>query len=75
MTSPSDRQREDKAHGAAVACAARGADVAGGRPCRREVVGGGQATTASPCMRGHVLARTRGHGPTWAAGKRALPLF
>jgi hypothetical protein len=31
-TSPSDRQREDEAHGAAAACAARGSDVAGG-PC------------------------------------------
>jgi hypothetical protein len=40
----------------------------------REVVGGGQATTASPRMRAHALSGTRGHEPSWAAGKQALPL-
>jgi hypothetical protein len=47
-------------------------DVA--RTWRAEVAGGDRATTASPCTCGHALARTRGHGPAWAAGKRALPL-
>jgi hypothetical protein len=49
---------------------ARGADVAGGRPRRREVAGGDQATAALPRAHGRVLA-----GIAWAAGKRALPLF
>jgi hypothetical protein len=35
--SPSSRQREEKTHKVAVACAARGADVAAGRQCRCEV--------------------------------------
>jgi hypothetical protein len=30
-TSPTDRQRDEVTHGAAVACVARGADVAAGR--------------------------------------------
>jgi hypothetical protein len=42
---------------------------------RREVAGGGRATAASPCARGRALAGTRGHGPVWAASKRARPLF
>jgi hypothetical protein len=60
---------------AAAAWAVRGAEVAGGRQRRGEVAGGDQATTVSPRTRGHALAGTRGHGPAWAAGKRALPLF
>jgi hypothetical protein len=34
----SDRQREEKMHGAAAACVARGADVVAGQQHRREVV-------------------------------------
>jgi hypothetical protein len=45
-----------------------------GRQHQREVAGGGRSTAASPCARGHVLSGTCGHGPLWAAGKRALPL-
>jgi hypothetical protein len=37
----------------------------------REVAGGDRATVASPRARGRALARTRGHGPSWAASKRA----
>jgi hypothetical protein len=32
------------------------------------------AVTKPPWHR-RTLAGTRGHGPVWAAGKRALPLF
>jgi hypothetical protein len=39
-------------HGVVVACAARGADVAGGRLRRREVAGGDHATAAFPRVRG-----------------------
>jgi hypothetical protein len=51
---------------AAVARAARGAEVAGGRQRRREVVGSDQATAASTHVRGRPLAGTRGQGPVWA---------
>jgi hypothetical protein len=44
------------------------------RQHRRDVVGGDRATVASPHTRGRALAGTRSHGPSWAAGKRALPL-
>jgi hypothetical protein len=53
----------DKAHGAVATCAARGGGVAGGRPRRREVVGGDHATTVLP----------RAHGLRHAAmGRRGL---
>jgi hypothetical protein len=42
---------------------------------RREVASGGRASAASPQACGHVLAGTCGHGPAWAAGKRAVPLL
>jgi hypothetical protein len=45
-----------------------------GRQRRREVAGSGRAITVLPHLRGRVLAGTRGLGPSWAAGKRALPL-
>jgi hypothetical protein len=35
------------------------------------VVGSDQATAVLPRVCGHALARTCGHGPSWAAGKRA----
>jgi hypothetical protein len=54
---------------------ARGRQVAVvGRQRWREVAGGGRATVASPREHGRALARTRDHGPSWAAGKRSLPL-
>jgi hypothetical protein len=45
--------------------------VAGGRPRRREVVGGDH-TTAAPVS---AWAGTHGYGPTWATGKRAPSLI
>jgi hypothetical protein len=59
---------------AAAAWVVRGAEVAGGRQRLREGAGGDQATMTSPRMRGRVLAWTRGHELSWAAGKQALPL-
>jgi hypothetical protein len=59
---------------AAAAWAARGAEVAGGRQRRREVLDGDRATAVSPRARGRTLAGARDHGPSWAASKRALPL-
>jgi hypothetical protein len=43
--------------------------------CGAEVADGDRATAVSPRARGHALAGTRGLGPSWAAGKRALPLI
>jgi hypothetical protein len=37
MASPTDRQRDEVTHGAAVACDVRGADVAADRQLRRKV--------------------------------------
>jgi hypothetical protein len=45
--------------------------VAGGRPRRREVAGGDHATVAPA----RAWAGTRGYGPTWATGTRALDSF
>jgi hypothetical protein len=42
-----------------------------GQQHQREVVGGGRATVASPCMRGRALAGTRGYS-RWVANKWAL---
>jgi hypothetical protein len=56
---------------AAAAWAARGAEVASGRQCQREVAGGDRATVVSPHTRGRTLAGTRSLGPSWAAGKWA----
>jgi hypothetical protein len=47
----------------AAAWGARGAEVAGGRQRRREVVGGDRATVVSPRARGRALAETRSLGP------------
>jgi hypothetical protein len=63
---------------ATVNMGARGAasktGAVAGRQRRCELAGSGRATTVSSHTRGRVLAGTRGHGPSWAAGKRALPL-
>jgi hypothetical protein len=40
----------------------------------REVLAGDCAIMALPRERGHALAGTCVDGPSWAAGKRALPL-
>jgi hypothetical protein len=45
-----------------------------GQQRRREVAGDGRAIVASLHTRGRALVGTRGHGLSWAAGKRALPL-
>jgi hypothetical protein len=50
--------------------------VAGGdRQCRREVAcrDRGHHGVAA-CVRARKQARTRGHEPSWAASKRALPI-
>jgi hypothetical protein len=54
-----------------VTVAARGGDVAGGRPHRREVAGSDHATATPAC----AWAGTRGYGPTCATGKRAPSLI
>jgi hypothetical protein len=48
--------------------------VAASAACGAEVAGGERATAVSPHMRGRVIAGTRGHGPSWASRKQALPL-
>jgi hypothetical protein len=54
-----------------VTVGARGRQVVVvGRQYRREVAGSGWATMVSL----HALAGTRGHGPSSAADKQALPL-
>jgi hypothetical protein len=52
----------DKGARAVAACAARGGNVAGGRPRRHEVVGGDHATAAFPGTRGpeHAVVGRRG---------------
>jgi hypothetical protein len=60
---------------AAASVGAHGRQVAGGRQRRREVAGGDRASVVSPRTRGHALVGTHDHGPSWATGKRALPLF
>jgi hypothetical protein len=63
LASPSDRQREDNAHGAVAACGARGcreagghvgAEVASGRQRRREVAGAVTADALSERTPGAV---------------------
>jgi hypothetical protein len=54
---------------------ARGRQVAVvGRKHRCEEASGGLATAALLHAHRHALVRTRGHGLSWAADKRALPL-
>jgi hypothetical protein len=54
---------------ATVSVGARGRQVAVvGRQHWRKVAGGGQVTAVLPRARGIMLARTHGHGLSWAAG-------
>jgi hypothetical protein len=53
----------DKGARAVAACAARGGNLAGGRPCRREVADGDHTTAVFPCVRGPGHAAMGQRGP------------